>query len=77
MFIAIKISPLRMINVQYLQAIISFKPKITDKTCNFVSLYRSPNQSQDELEMLSENLELDSENFVQSNPLLIVVLGDF
>ena len=66
-----------MINVQYLHAIISFKPKITYKTCNFVSLYRSPNQSQDELEMLSENLELDSENFVQSNPLLIVVLGDF
>ena len=66
-----------MINVQYLQAIICFKPKIIDKTCNFVSLYRSPNQSHDELEMLSENLELDSENFVQSNPLLIVVIGDF
>ena len=41
--------------------------KLGDKICNFVSLYRSPNQSEDEFENFSNNFELT----------LIVAIGDF
>ena len=38
------------IGVSYLQQCINFEVKTGDKTCNFVSLYRSPSQTQDEFE---------------------------
>ena len=66
-------SPFRILNVQYLQESICFELKIGDKTCNFLSLYRSPNQSQPEF----ENLELNLGNLVQRNPVLVVAIGDF
>ena len=47
----------RILNVQYLQENIWFERKIGDKTCNFLSLYRSPSQSQDDFETFTENLE--------------------
>ena len=34
--------PLKVIKVSYLQECINFEVKIGDKTCSFVSLYRSP-----------------------------------
>ena len=42
--------PLKVIDVSYLQECINFELKINGKTCNFVSLYRSPSQSEDEFE---------------------------
>ena len=40
--------PLRVLSVQYLQEYTNFELNIGCKICNFVSLYRSPSQTQDE-----------------------------
>ena len=69
--------PLGILNVQHLQKSICFELKIGDKTCNFLSLYRSPSQSQDDFETVTENFELNLENLVQRNPFLVVAIGDF
>ena len=69
--------PFRIVNVQYLQESICFELNIGDKTCNFLSHYRSPIQSQDGLETFTKNLELNLENLLQSNPFLVVAIGDF
>ena len=37
----------------------------------------SPNQSQDEFEKFSENLEKNLDDLLENNPFLVVVLGDF
>ena len=50
---------------------------LSDKTCNFLSLYRTPSQSQDDFETFTENLELNLENLVQRNPFLVVTVRDF
>ena len=42
--------PLKVANTQYLQECINFEMKIGEKLCNFVALYCSRRQSQDELE---------------------------
>ena len=47
-----KFLSLRILNVQYLQESIFFELKISDKTFNFLSLYRSPSQSPDDFETL-------------------------
>ena len=67
---------LRILNVQYFQASICFELKIGEKTCNFLSLYRFPSQSQDNFETFTENLELNLENLVQRNPFLVVAIVD-
>ena len=41
---------LKVPDIQLLQECINFKIKIADKTCDFISLYRSPSQSKDEFE---------------------------
>ena len=41
-----KVFILKIFNVQYSQKSICFKLKIDDKTCDFLSLRRTPNQSQ-------------------------------
>ena len=64
--------PLKVIDVSY-----NFEVKISDKTCNFVSLYRSPSQTKDEFENFIKNLELNLEHIANKSPFLIVVLGDF
>ena len=48
-----------------LQESICFELKTGDKTCDFLSLYRSPSQSQDDFEAFTENLELNLENLVR------------
>ena len=60
-----------------LQECISFEIKIADKTCNFISLYKSPSQSKDEFKSFADNLELNLDSTALRNPYLIVVLGDF
>ena len=47
--------PLKLINIHYLNECITFEIKLGDKICNFVSLYRSPNQSEDDFENFCNN----------------------
>ena len=68
--------PLRVLDIQYLHECINFELKIGDKLCNFVALYRSPSQTQDELEKFSDNLELNLGTLSQKNPFLVVAIGD-
>ena len=68
---------LRVLDIQFLQECINFEIKVADKTCNFISLYRSPSQSKDEFESFADNLELNLDSVALRNPYLIVVLGDF
>ena len=51
--------------------------KIGEKLYNFVALYRSPGQSQDEFETFAKNLELDLDTFSANNSFLTAFLGDF
>ena len=59
-----------------MQESICFEPKIGDKTCNFLSFYKSPSQSQDNFKTFTENLELNLVNLVQRNPFLVVAIRD-
>ena len=42
----------------------------------YISLYRSPSQTQSEFEKFIDNLELSQESLCQNNPFLIVLIGD-
>ena len=61
----------RVLNIHYLQESISFELKIGDKFCNFISLHRSPSQTED------ENLKRYLNHLSQSNTFLVVVIEDF
>ena len=50
--------------------------KIGDKLCNFIALYRSPSQSQNEFEIFTKNLEPNLDTISANNPFLIVFLDD-
>ena len=69
--------PLKVLDIQLLQKCINFEIEISDKTFNFISLYRSPSQSKDEFESFADNFEFNLDSFTLRNPYLIVVLGDF
>ena len=47
--------------------LICFELKFGDKTCDFMSLYRSSTQNQNDSEAFAESSKLDLENLVQSN----------
>ena len=66
--------PLKVIEVSYLKECIIFEVKIGDKTCNFVSLYRSPSQAKDEFENFIKHLELNLEHIANKSPFLIALL---
>ena len=51
--------------------------KIEEKLCNFIALYRSPSQSQDELETFLKNFELNLDTILTNNTFLTVALSDF
>ena len=70
------ILPLQVLSLQYLQECINFELNIDGEICNFISLYRSPSQTQDEFEKLIDNLELNLDILCQDNPFLIVLIGD-
>ena len=55
----------------------SFELQIGDKICNFVALYRSPSQSQDDFETFADNSEMTLELLAQKNPFLLTAIGDF
>ena len=69
--------PLKVLDIQLLQKCINFEIEISDKTFNFISLYRSPSQSKAEFESFADNFEFNLDSFTLRNPYLIVVLGDF
>ena len=69
--------PLRLYNVSYLNECICFEIMISNKLCNFISLYRPPSQSSDEFENFVCNLDLTLEALTQKNPFLTVIIGDF
>ena len=68
---------LKLINIHYLNECVTFEIKLGDKICNFVSLYRSPNQSEDDFENFSNHFELTLDAVLVTNPFLIVDIGDF
>ena len=67
--------PLRNMDINYLNQCMSFELMVHDKLCNFIALYISPSQSQDQFESFKENLELNLESSVENNPFLVVLLG--
>ena len=67
---------MRLLSVQYLQECTNFELNIGGKICYFISLYRSPSQTQDEFEKFIENLELSLESLFKNNPFLIVLIED-
>ena len=69
--------PLRVVNIGYLNECLTLELKVGDKICNFVVLYRSPSQSQDEFETFSDNFEMTLDIPVQKNPFLMTAIGDF
>ena len=68
---------LKLLNISYLNECITFVMKLGDKICSFVSLYRSPNQSEDDFENFYNNFELTLDAVSATNPFLIVAIGDF
>ena len=64
--------PLKMKIIQYLQECINFEIKIKDKICNFITLYRSPNQCQDDFESFINNFELNLDSIMTNHPFLTV-----
>ena len=68
--------PLRVLSIQYLQECINFALNFGSKICNFVSIYRSQSQIQDEFEKFIDNLELNLGSLCQNNPFLTVLIGD-
>ena len=69
--------PLKITDIQYLQECINFHLIIGHKMCPFITLYRSPNQSHNEFNLLIKNIELNLDKATTYNPFLIIVLGDF
>ena len=69
--------PLKILNIQYLHECINFEIRIGGKLFRFVSLYRSPSQSQDDIESFANNFELNIDTATTHNTFLTVVLGDF
>ena len=68
--------PLRVIDICFLLECIIFEVMIGDKQCNFVALYRSPCQNQDEFDSFSKNLEITLDKLALNNPFMLVVIGD-
>ena len=55
----------RVINVSFLNEGIRFELKIDEELCSFISLYRSPSQTQGDFDKFTENLELNLDLAVQ------------
>ena len=69
--------PLKILGIQYLHECTNFEIRTGGKLCRFVSLYRSPSQSQDDFESFANNFELNVDTATANNTFLTVVLGDF
>ena len=60
-----------------MQECTDFELKIKDKLCNFISLSRPLNRSQDSFESFINNLEYNLDSVTVNNPFLADILGDF
>ena len=69
--------PLKLMDVNHLLESILFDLQIGSKTCNFISLYRSPSQTADNFDSFLDNLKLNLDAMMENNPLLVVAIGDF
>ena len=69
--------PLRVLNISYLKECLNFELEIDDQSCNFIALYRSPSQSQDDFETFYDNFEMTSETLAQKRSFLTSIIGDF
>ena len=69
--------PLKIKIIHYLEECINSELKIKDKLRNFISLYHSPNQCQDDFESLINNFELNLDSVMVNKSFLTVILGDF
>ena len=72
MYLLSKFCSLKNQSIRYLQDRINFEIMIGGKLCRFVSLYRLPNQSQDDFQSFAN---IDAVTAI--NLFLTVVLGDF
>ena len=77
MYLLSKFCSLKNQSIRYLQDRINFEIMIGGKLCRFVSLYRSPNQSQDDFESFANNFELNIDAITANKLFLTVFLGDF
>ena len=68
---------LKVLNIRFLHESILLELRIGDKLCSFISLYRSPNQSYDDLVSFLDNFELTLDTLAQKNLFLMIALGDF
>ena len=50
---------------------------ISNKLCNFIALYRSSSQSQDDFTIFSDNFEITLDLVLKENLFWFAVLGDF
>ena len=69
--------PQRVINIGYLNECLTLEHKVGDNICNFVVLYSSTSQSQEEFEIFSNNSEMILDIQAQKNPFLMTTIGDF
>ena len=58
---------LRIISVGYLSEWINFKIMNGNKICNFIILYRSPSQNQDDFQAFIDKLEIKVETLAQKS----------
>ena len=49
-------SSLKVANTNYLNKCVRFELMVGDKLCNFIALYRTPSQLQDQFEFIEEHL---------------------
>ena len=69
--------PLKVLPTNFLQECINFKVTIENKIYQCIHLYRSPSQSQDEFHDLLTILEMNLDDFFNSNTFLNTVISDF
>ena len=68
---------LKILNIHYLQEIVSSELQVGSKICKFVSLDWSPSQTSDDYKKFTDNFELTLDTPDESNSHLITLLGDF
>ena len=68
--------PLKILDISYLRECIVFELKIGNKFCKIASLYRSRNQSQDKFGTFTNNLELILVKIFETNPFLVIAMGN-
>ena len=69
--------PLKVLSTNFLQEFSNFEVSIGNKKCQFIHLYRTPRQPQDEFRDFLTNLQMNLDDSFSSNSFLATVIGDF